>query len=549
MTNNDAHYLQLERLQRMEMKDWAVDPMLWLEQRFGEDPKAFKWSMFGEAYDTHQYDGDVDPIYNTWKDIAEGNWAALEACTGSSKTYTLARIVMWYLDTHKDSLVVTSAPKQDQLKLHLWAEIGKIFHKFKRIRPYAELYQLRLVVDARKSKTKHDDDMEGLSHKELEQYSDSWQAVGFVAGVGADEQSATKAQGFHRKYMLIICEETPGMPNAVMTAFKNTSTGEDNLILAVGNPDSQLDPLHQFCELSNVKSYRISAYDYPNVVLGREVFAGAVGKASIDRRRIEYGIESRLYLSRVRGICSTQDKDSLIQLSWIEECIKHELPVNNAFYNAVGVDVAASENGDLAACAYGIGRTLAHVVEFKCPNATHLGYNLIMDSMQLGVKGYTDYNIPQMKDYDIMNGMIGVDSVGVGTATVECLNDNGISPVSLKGGQWNEAIPLDEANENKPLFDFVSLRAQMYWELREDIRQGEIDINITDLEILLRLKRELITARYDTKNGKIRIEKKDEIKKRMGGKSPNLADAIVYWNWTRKGYRMQYGGLPISGGF
>jgi hypothetical protein len=38
---------------------------------------------------------------------------------------------------------------------------------------------------------------------------DDWLAVGFVAGVKADEASSTKAQGFHAEHMLMIIEETP----------------------------------------------------------------------------------------------------------------------------------------------------------------------------------------------------------------------------------------------------------------------------------------------------------------------------------------------------
>ena len=57
-----------------------------------------------------------------------------------------------------------------------------------------------------------------------EDYTSSWQAVGFVAGVKAGEDSATKAQGFHRKDMLIVMEECAGMPDEIMTSLQLTHT-------------------------------------------------------------------------------------------------------------------------------------------------------------------------------------------------------------------------------------------------------------------------------------------------------------------------------------
>ena len=53
-------------------------------------------------------------------------------------------------------------------------------------------------------------------------------------------------------------------------------------------------------------------------------------------------------------------------------------------YNAVGVDVANSPNGDKAALACGRRNVLCEVQEFYCKNATHLAYNLFMSNEELG---------------------------------------------------------------------------------------------------------------------------------------------------------------------
>ena len=43
---------------------------------------------------------------------------------------------------------------------------------------------------------------------------------------------------------------------------------------------------------------------------------------------------------------------------------------------------------------------------------------------------------------------------------------------------------------------------------------------------------DLLTPKWNINNGKICIEKKEEMKKRLG-RSPNKGDAVAYWNWAR----------------
>lgn len=540
----DYQEIRYERMEAIRRDAHRADPLLWLEERLGEDRKSFEWSRFPE-YAKHTWDGDRNPLAEAWRELAQGNWAGVEAGTGTSKTYWLARVVLWFLDVYEDSLVVTSAPKQDQLKLHLWSELTKVFYKFKKLRTGAEMLSLQLRVDGKSS--------EEVDEADLAQ---SWIAIGFVAGVGSEEQSATKAQGFHRENMLIICEETPGMPGPVMTAFQNTSTGDNNVILAVGNPDSELDELHEFCELNHVKAFRVSAFDYPNVVVGKEVFPGAVTRRSIERRKNQYGEDSGMYQSRVRGISPSQGEDSLIKLDWVEQCINSEVTGSEEqwSFNSVGVDVSNSESGDKAALAFFENHNLEVVQEFHCKNATHLAYNLVYNDAELMGKGYSNYKTNKLTDYNIHEDCIGIDAVGVGVSTVNAFYDLGMDGVkALQGGQWDEAIPIEERIKDGkttkvPMYRFVSLRAQMYWELREDLRQKQINIKVTDVNMLKQIKKELITPKFDMAANTIAVEKKETIKKRLGGKSPNVADAIVYANWVRKGYRKHQGGLPIYGG-
>jgi len=538
--------LELEEVRRLQEQVWQKFPMVWLEERFGEDQRDYDWSLFPE-YKKHKWDGTPNPLLKVWECMAAGKWCGVEAGTGTGKTRLLSRVVFWFLDCFKDALVVTTAPKQAQLTLNLWAEINKAMHKFKKIRPKAALYNLRLVVEEKDEKVINLD-------PNSPDYSKSWHCIGVVSGVGNDEESATKMQGFHRQHMLIISEETPGVQHAVMTALKNTCTDVHNIILAVGNPDSQQDALHQFCtQLPNVEHVILSALDFPNVVLDKSIFPGAVTNQSIDRRKAEYGVRSPMYQSRVRGIAPAQGVDSLIQTDWCDVCATNNLKYDGT-YHAVGVDVAQSNDGDKACLAWFTGNILREVQEFHCNNATHLAYNIIKeDSELIGI--YNKYDTYKVWDFEVMNGFIGVDTVGVGVATFNALQDEGFEPLALQGGQWADCIPEEtyvDTNDGKEktrkCYKFQGLRSQMYWELREDLRHGRIHLAIEDKLLLREIIVELTSIKVVYKDNFIAVESKEAIRKRLGGKSPNKADAIVYANWTRKGYRTYTGGLPMLGG-
>jgi hypothetical protein len=404
----------------------------------------------------------------------------------------------------------------------LWSEISRSFDKFKAIRPYSQLYSLRIQVDERPENP----------------FRESHQAVGFVAGVGSSEESATKAQGFHRENMLIITEETPGINIAVLTAFENTSTAGNNLILAVGNPDNVTDVLHQFCfpnlkPSPKVKHVRISAYDHPNILQQKEVIKGAITQESINFRKDKYGETSNFYKSRIRGISPSQSSDSLIKLEWItDNIIEYEYDSESNYdYNSLGIDVANSETGDNACLAWMNGKILLEIQEFQCPNATHLAYNVVYDDLE--ERGYDNYQTQKISYYQVMEGRIGIDTVGIGKATFNAFYDLGINPISLEGGALAAAIPQD--SEGKPLYSFKSGRAQWYWQLREDLRLGKTKIAVKDKTIVKKLIQELVIPKYSLKNGYLVVEDKDNIKKRLGH-SPNLADAFVYANWVAQGH-------------
>jgi len=423
--------------------------------------------------------------------LAAGHWVAVESGTNVGKTFLGACILFWFLECFENSIVVTTAPKREQLQLHIWKEVGKLYPRFNK----GTLGMLKLRMN---------------------ELRDDWLAVGFVAGIRADEESATKAQGFHAEHMLIIFEETTGIPEPVMNAFQNTCTSPHNLILALGNPDHQLDTLHKFSRLKNVKSIRISAYDHPNIVLKNPNFIpGATSEIGIQRMLYRLGgRDNPMFLSRVRGISPSQSKDAVIRLEWcyvakerwLKYCDKDgKLNVSELKgVQALGVDVSNSETGDMSAIAYGIGNVLLSVEEEHCPDSNQLGHKIHQ----------------MMREKKISADFVGVDGVGVGAGAVNALKEDGDKVENILSG----SKPIDNPDMVE---QFGNLRAQMWWQMRIDLRDGNIALPPDD-----ELYADLITPLWFIRNGKIFIEEKVDIKARLG-RSPNKGDAAVYWNWVR----------------
>lgn len=468
--------------------DFAVDVL-------GIPERTIRWSA-NAGYEQHRWDGTRDPIARMVEALAEGRNVGVESGTGTGKSYALAWIALWFLACWRDARVYTYAPKEDQLRLFMWAEIAKMWPRFHQKFPTASLTDLRIRMDGR---------------------SDRWSMHGYSVQVKAGEESATGAQGAHAPHMLLITEETPGIHPSVMKALENTRTDDHNLQISVGNPDHQLDELHRWCEKPTVEHIRVSALDHPNVVTGRPIIPGAVSRNRVEERLEEYGEGSRLADSRIRGISPSEAADSLIRLDWVRTAVAlyDDLTFREGL-PARGVDVANSEDGDLAAIARGLGACLLEVDSFPCPDAS-----------QLGVRVAAEIALERIDSQHV-----GVDAVGVGASTVNKLKELGRLVQALNGGErarpaLDEDVLREKGKGVRREESYYNLRAQMWWQMRQDLHHGRIALP-DDPE----LHRDLITPRWETRNGKIIVESKEDIRKRLG-RSPDKGDAAVMWNWVR----------------
>tara|TARA_R110000787_G_scaffold9902_1_gene34241 strand:+ start:6039 stop:7559 length:1521 start_codon:yes stop_codon:yes gene_type:complete len=470
---------------------YQTDPMAWIVDRMRIPEGTLRWSL-NPGYAEHEWDGTEDPFVEILEAVGACKWVGCESATGTGKTYASALLALWFMDVFEGGRVITLAPTRNLLSLNLWKEVSSLWPTFSRYNPRAQLLSLEMRMDPLKPK--------------------EWNMVGFSAGVGGAEKSAGKARGFHAEHQLFIFEEMTGIHPAIIEAAENTLTGGPrNQAVGFGNPDNEGDPLHLWCERPEIESFRISAYDHPNVVMDDHRFIpGAVTQASIDRRlaKVKGDDTDQLFMSMIRGICPTDTEFGLIKRKWIREAQVRAAEMGEelrAGPKARGVDVADSEDGDKGAIAEGKGEMLESVIAFPCPDANLLAMQVVTECRADGIEA----------------ARVGVDSVGVGAGTINEMKRLRFYAKALHGG----AGPVHEEEEER----FLNLRAQMWWQLRRDLMAGVIGIAFDDEDLF----RELLSVRFSTTSvGKLKIESKTEIKKRLG-RSPDRADAVVYWNWIR----------------
>lgn len=133
--------------------------------------------------------------------------------------------------------------------------------------------------------------------------------------------------------------------------------------------------------------------------------------------------------------------------------------------------------------------------------------------------------------------IIGVDGIGIGSSVYDILKPRlGNDVRSINVGSGSE----EKTKDGK--FSFANLRAETWWKFREalDPNSGE---NIA-LPPIRRLRQELRSPHYSIVGGKIKVEKKADIRKRIG-RSTDAADAVLMaWHVTQTNKRLRIAKAP-----
>ena len=458
---------------------WArANPEAWIHQVFGVD----MWPIQAQIL----------------KSFLANKVTVVPSCHASGKSWVAAYSAIFALMMHPMSKVVTTAVTFSQVEKNVWQEIRMAFAK------HNHRASLGLCPPL------------GVQPLNTElKIAPGWMAW----GLSTDAPGA--AQGIHAENKLfIIADEGDAITEDKWSEWlSNMSTGDCHL-LVIGNPVDKTSRMSTMAGNPDNEVIKISAFDTPNFttfgIVESDIASGA-WKTKVtanypapwlivpDYAATTYaddGPESIAYQSRVLAVWPESSEDGLIKAHWLQAAF--ELWPTSA----PGAGDRASLGLDVA--RYGADQSVVAVYRGKRIWISDSKGQL--DSPEcadmLLYRAHQQYTEVRLNNALMWRAM--VDVAGVGAGVYDILKKRG--PVTA----------MDNAQRAKDPERFVNARAENYWHIREALRNGEIALSPHDRS----LNEELSAIRYKVVRGRIQIEEKEGLKRRLK-RSPDRADAAV----------------------
>ena len=403
------------------------------------------------------------------------------------KTLIAAMLAIWFWATHYPSKVITTAPSNRQVEHQLWAHINAL-HQQSRL-PLGGICLAKML----RNPDNPDHFALGFSTKPQE----------------SESVTAQLAQGWHSPNLLVILDEANGVPHHIVTTLNRMlMTGASSRMLMIGNTVS---PAGYFYDVRRGQGpsnncITITAFDTPNVQAGEELIPGLVTQQWVEDIRKEAGEDSLIYRSLVLAEFPEDDPQGLIPLSWVEAAEQRwadiqsqpgEVVVEGT--EIVGCDPGKSETGDARAIVRRRG-------------------NVVLD-LELAHGLSTMETAGRLKAEADAGAIVCLDVIGIGTGIYDRLEEQDVDVVGVNFAEHSDA------KDSTGLYGMLNKRAQYWWAMREALDpNGAIRLAIPPNN---KLRYDLTAPRWwPTSAGKIQIEKKEDIRKRLG-RSPDLGDALA----------------------
>jgi len=408
---------------------------------------------------------------------------------GLGKTSLAAWVILWFALTREvegtDWKIPTTASAWRQLTKYLWPEVRKWARRLNwegmglNIGPFNENTQLLT-----------------LSLK-----LDNGEAFALASN------DASAIEGAHASSLLYIFDEARAIPDDIWDgaegAFASPEASEA-LALAISTPG---EPQGRFYDI-HARKPGLSDWYARHVTLGEAIAAGRISQEWADQRKLQWGEDSAVYQNRVLGEFATSGDEGVIPLSWVERANQRWLEwadngrKTEGEMTSVGVDVARSGE-DKTVFALRYGDVITELRRFGRA-----------DTMQTTGRVAAALNL---------GGVAIVDVIGVGAGVVDRLREMGkrVVPFNASAGTGHR----DRSGE----LGFADSRSAAWWNLREMLETEPLALPPDD-----RLIGDLTAPHWRVMSGgRIKVESKDEIRKRLG-RSTDDGDAVIQAFWRDK---------------
>lgn len=402
---------------------------------------------------------------------------ALKASKGPGKSALLAMIMWWFMVTRCDPKIVATSITGDNLADNLWTELAKWQQRSRFLQATFEWSSDRVVA---------------RQHRET-----WWMSARTWAKSATKDQLAQTLAGIHADSVLFVLDESGGIPREVMAAAEaglanvDKAAGREALLVQAGNPNLLDGPLYDACtkdrhlwwvkEISGdpddpKRAKRVS------VDWAREMIAKYPG-----------GRNHPIVMVDVLGQFPPGQSNALLGVEDVTKAATRGIPLRNYVdeVKILGVDVAR------------FGDDTSEII-LRQGNASLRSRTLRkLDTMH--VAGEVSLCIEKHNPAAVF-----IDVGGIGAGVVDRLLQLGFA-----------VIPIDFGSSAIAETAYNNRRTEMWWKMAAWIRAGGCIVDDAEL------RADLVGPTYKfTDDNRVRLERKDEIKKRLG-RSPDKGDALA----------------------
>lgn len=320
-------------------------------------------------------------------------------------------------------------------------------------------------------------------------------------------------EGAHASSLLFVFDESKTIPDAIWDAAEGALASGDCYALAISTPG---EPVGRFYEIHSRKP-GLESWWVRHVTKDEAISAGRMDADWAEQRRRQWGEGSPLYQNRVLGEFAEQLADGVIPLAYVERAQDRWREWEEAgfpgTFTGLGVDVGGGTGGDPSALARCYDKTKIQSIELR---AWERDPTVATMSLTGRIKGILDAN----------NGYAIIDGIGMGAGVVHRGREQGADFRSFIASSGTTLT--DQTGE----VAFANSRAALWWLARELLADPVSSVCLPPDEVAdpsgeTSLLGELIAPKWkELSNGRILVESKEEIRKRLG-RSTNLADACL----------------------
>ncbi len=307
-------------------------------------------------------------------------------------------------------------------------------------------------------------------------------------------------QGIHAEHLMVICDEASGIARTLTEVIHGTLSNPDSLLIKIGNPNTN------DCEFYDC--FTTQAELYHRLTWNSEVVAAKYPQIlSPDRNRViahEYGIDSDVYRVRVLGEFPEQSPNSVLSLDDLQACtttslvgcssVRDVLPT----HRVIAIDYARFGDDESVVCRR-VGLAVVTLKAFVKKDPREVTDFAFRQQRDAGWRDEDCWYVP--------------DAGGMGQGVVHSFHESGKNVLEFLSG----------ASATDPVM-FADAISEAWWSFRALVQE-----RVVHLSNDARLLKQLSSRNYYTdRKGRIKIESKDEWRKRLHtDESPDRADAVV----------------------